>query len=349
MGKLLVGTVAGQLRIWGTTYSGGSSGFCPNTAGCGTVFRLCSPSTACDSSPTVWAETVLYSFCNGANCPDGANPFAGVIGFIASSGSRELAGTTVYGGVAGGCGGPGCGTVFTIKVTLGVGAQTNVYRFTNSPDGANPYAALATTTLGGQRYLIGTTEFGGNPGLGTAFAVNINTFAETVLYTFCQLSACADGAAPLANVVFDNNGNAYGTALYGPYGIGVVYKLTHSSGLTSESVLYRFGSLSLDGQIPTAGLTFDNSHNLYGTTLYGGSPSCFGSGAGCGTVFELTASSNYTTEIQLWPFAGSSDGEFPYAGVIFDTPYSGNSPGDPLYGVTEQGGTAGDGVAYSQP
>jgi uncharacterized repeat protein (TIGR03803 family) len=71
----------------------GATGFC-GSAGYGVVYKL----------DTSGHETVLYSFTGGA---DGAWPYAGVIRDPAGN----LYGTTVEGGVSGGCYGSGCGGV----------------------------------------------------------------------------------------------------------------------------------------------------------------------------------------------------------------------------------------------
>jgi len=52
-----------------------------------------------------------------------------------------------------------------------------------------------------------------------------------------------------------------------------------------EKVLHNFKNNGKDGSFPYAGLIFDASGNLYGTTFYGGSGAC---ALGCGTVFELS-------------------------------------------------------------
>jgi hypothetical protein len=49
---------------------------------------------------------------------------------------------------------------------------------------------------------------------------------ESVLYSFCAQSDCADGAAPRGGLVFDQKGNLYGTTSYGGRSVGVVFKLT---------------------------------------------------------------------------------------------------------------------------
>jgi uncharacterized repeat protein (TIGR03803 family) len=87
-------------------------------------------------------------------------------------------------------------------------------------------------------------------------------------------------------------------------------------------------------------VTLDKAGNLYGTTSYGGSyvgTNC--SGTGCGTVYELVASSGGYTEKVLYRFKGAGDGMNPFGSVTFDS--SGN-----LYGSTSDGGFGGAGVAF---
>ena len=61
-----------------------------------------------------------------------------------------------------------------------------------------------------------------------------------VLY---QFSGGADGSQPHAGVIFDTNGNLYGTTTQGgDYGGGTVFKLApNGDGTWTESVLHSFG------------------------------------------------------------------------------------------------------------
>jgi uncharacterized repeat protein (TIGR03803 family) len=96
-----------------------------------------------------------------------------------------------------------------------------------------------------------------------------------------------------------------------------------------ETVLYTFTG-GTDGGGPQADLIRDKEGNLYGTTAYGGDPSC--SPYGCGTVFKVDTSGHETV---LYSFtATNGDGANPKAGLIRDA--AGN-----LYGTTTDGGTAG--------
>jgi uncharacterized repeat protein (TIGR03803 family) len=95
-----------------------------------------------------------------------------------------------------------------------------------------------------------------------------------------------------------------------------------------EGVLFSFPGSQKSANGPIAGVIFDASGNLYGTTT--------GDGNGFGTVFELTpAAGGRWTEETLYSFgiSGSGDGNFPVAGLVSDA--AGN-----LYGTTEDGGSA---------
>lgn len=75
----------------------------------------------------------------------------------------------------------------------------------------------------------------------------------------------------------------------------------------------------MHGNIPFAGLIFDNSGNLYGTTFYGGAYGgrrIFDAG---GTVFELIPQpgGSWTQEL-LHSFGNGTDASNPYGGLIFD-------------------------------
>jgi hypothetical protein len=83
---------------------------------------------------------------------------------------------------------------------------------------------------------------------------------------------------------FDAAGDLFGTTSFGGdlkcngFGCRVVFELTPMAGQGwTEKLLHVFNN---DNGIPLAGLIFDASHNLYGTTNGG-------SGPDYGTVFEI--------------------------------------------------------------
>ena len=202
-------------------------------------------------------------------------------------------------------------------------------------DGQLPAAGLIFDAAGA---LYGTTEHGGGSGYGTVFKLTPPTtsggaWIETILFSFAgPYIGGGDGAYPEAGLISDASGALYGTTVNGGTecsdgGCGTVFKLTPpvvSGGAWTESLLYKF--TSSDGS-PHAGLIFDSSGALYGTTL--------------GTVFKLTPPANSDgarTESVLHLF-GSGDGLDPYAGLIFDASGA-------LYGTTFHGGTTNGGTIF---
>src|SRR6516225_8523557 len=145
------------------------------------------------------------------------------------------------------------------------------------------------------------------------FTTNISTASEKTLHVF---GAGLDGAAPNASLVWDADGNLYGTTSNGgSHNRGTVFELSpDGSGGWTERVLHNFGR-GLDGAGPDYGLIWDNAGNLYGTTNAGGThcPS-----AACGTVFEMTPNgSGGWTEKVLHNFGGA-DGAGPGSNLIWD-------------------------------
>jgi uncharacterized repeat protein (TIGR03803 family) len=134
--------------------------------------------------------------------------------------------------------------------------------------------------------------------------------------------------------VLDSAGNLYGTTEFGgAKNLGTVYKLSPGKKGWKEKILYSFKSGEKDGKVPAAGIVFDATGNIYGTTSGGGD-------YGLGTVFELVApvgKGSYKERI-LWSFGGP-DGGRPFDSLILDN--AGN-----LYGTASQGGSGGYGVVF---
>jgi hypothetical protein len=221
----------------------------------------------------------------------------------------------------------------------------------NCTDGGNPMAALIADSAGN---LYGTTYAGGAGTYnqaGTVFELAFDGARYTyhVLYNFCSQPACADGNAPLGNLILDTNGNLYGTTEVGGTGStrwGTVFKLAHDADRTKWTLktLYSFCSLSdcADGSFVEAGLTYvgqasgalyDGKSPLYGTTAFGG---LFGKG----TSFMLTRVKGQTArhETIMDDFcseASCADGSNPQ-GIIADAHGK-------IFGVTAHGGMNNDG------
>jgi uncharacterized repeat protein (TIGR03803 family) len=336
----MAGLIADQAgNLYGTTYYGGDSNC---SFACGIVFELSPPSAPGGQ----WTENVLYTFKGGA---DGANPQGGLV--FDSAGN--LYGTTAAGGSGGpGCPGNGCGTVFELSppsLPGGAWTETVLYRFLGSHDGADPAAGVI---FDGEGRLYGTTANGGNllacaGGCGTVFQLSPpsspgGTWTETVLKA---LGENPDGARPVAGLIFDGQGNLYGTTEGGTHldtQFGTVFELSPPAvpgGSWTETLLYAFhGS---DGSAPTASLIFDPQGNVYGTTLHGGTG--FRCRSGCGTAYELSPPSvpgGPWTEKVLFNFEAFFGAE-PAAALVFDS--LGN-----LFGTTQfdGGGGATGGTAF---
>jgi len=264
-------------------------------------------------------EKVLYNFTGGA---DGANPNSSLI-FDASG---DLYGTTYAGGAH------GAGTVFEVTQA---GEETVLYNFTGGADGANPLSKLNFDTAGN---LYGTTSAGGAYSGGTVFEV-VKGGTEEVLHSFGN---GADGANVVAGVTLLENAAHAVTAIFGTtaaggtYGDGTVFALRGSQSGWKESVLHNFANQS-DGGTPYAGLVFDRSGNLYGTTTAGGGGNDNANDGG-GTIFELTYANSEWNFSVLDGLSGSGVSGT-YRNVILDA--SGN-----IYATTHCDGEYGSGTVY---
>jgi uncharacterized repeat protein (TIGR03803 family) len=272
---------------------------------------------------------VIYDFTG----PDGAYPLS-----LIFDDAGNLYGTTLFGGNSNtDCNSNACGTVFELSPNADGGwTQSVVYKFCsvgkNCADGYYPTNALIFDSVGN---LYGSTSLGGAHGTGEIYELSPPSeqgggWTETVLYSFCNVSACADGEGPVGALAIDAAGNLYGTTASGGKNFnnnlnGVVFEVSPPAvqgGAWTESVLYDFcsdtqGKACLDGFNPGGGVTMDNAGNLYGTTFEGGQylPDCNDSkGEGCGTVFKLT------------PAAGG----WTYTRLFAPPPTVGSSPGSPL-------------------
>lgn len=206
----------------------------------------------------------------------------------------------------------------------------------NEQDGAGPGAGLSTDQAGN---LYGATEGGGTNGLGTVFKLtNMGSgWDYAVLYNF---QGSPNGATPEASVSVALDGSLYGTTAGGgntnclPY-CGTVFNLTPP--LWTETSIFHFSPSG--GTWPRSDLVFDQTGNIYGTTLSGGNV-CFV--RGCGVVYELTPSNAGWTETVLHKFTptfnGNSDGVGPVGGTIFELkPSSGTWTFTILYSLPRQG------------
>jgi uncharacterized repeat protein (TIGR03803 family) len=280
-------------NLYGTTSQGGASADCP----CGTVFKLTPdgeltvlhsftggyayPSAltldsagnlygfeyATNANGSIFKVTpdgvfsLVYNFCSLSNCADGSAP----VGSLIINKAGNLYGTTNRGGQF------NQGTVFELTPEY---AESVLYSFTGVSDGGNPVGKL-TQDADGNMY--GVTYAGGSTtssAYGTLFKIT-PTGVESVLYSFCRVTGCTDGARPAGAVVLDASGNLYGTTILGGTAdAGVVFKVTHEG---VESVLEDLTSAADGGN----GAVLDKAGNVY-VEIYSGGES------GEGSVVKLT-------------------------------------------------------------
>jgi len=285
-------------NLFGTTYQGGAYGY-------GTVYEIA------HGTNTI---TDLASFTGAGT--NGADPVAGVT--FDSSGN--LFGTTAYGGAS------GAGTVY--EIAKGTSTITDLASFTGAgTNGAYPYAGVTFDSSGN---LFGTTTYGGASGLGTVYEIahGTNTFTDLASFT----GNGTNGARPYAGVTFDSSGNLFGTtASGGASGVGTVYEIAQGTSTITTLAFFTGNGAGTNGGEPLAGVTFDSSGNLFGTTYGGGA-------SGYGTVYEIAQGTSTITDLASFTGAGTN-GAYPYAGVTFDS--SGN-----LFGTTYGGGASGAGTVY---
>lgn len=177
--------------------------------------------------------------------------------------------------------------------------------------------------------LWGTSYTGGVYSYGTVFKVNLSTGAITKVADFANSTTGDDrGGGPSAPLVSDGAGNFWGTTVFGgAYGYGTVFKVDVSTGAITTVVDFD-GPESDDyrGAWPMGSLVMDGSGNLWGTTSNSGN-------GGCGTVFEVNASTGVMTTVVDFANNTTDDnrGGNPMAGLVSDG--AGN-----FWGTTQQGG-----------
>jgi uncharacterized repeat protein (TIGR03803 family) len=321
-------------NFYGVNALGGKNSGCvsSNTSqGCGTVFRI-TPSGSL---------TTLYSFCSKANCADGYLPYAR----LTQASNGDLYGTTFYGGTSTNCqyeGESGCGTVF--KITLN-GVFTTLHSF-NGTDGGPTFDWMIQARDGN---LYGaTTYYGPNSNAGTIFKMTL-AGKLTVLHSFCSETNCADGSGPYAGLLQGEDGNLYGTTVFGGansysecvIGCGTFFSITTSGTLKT---IYSFCPQTNcpDGSNPYAGLVQATDGSFYGAADAGANPGCtsgYGE-TGCGTLFKITPSGTLNTMYRFCSQTNCPDGGNPSTTLLQAT-------NGKFYSTTENGGSDGYGTVFS--
>jgi uncharacterized repeat protein (TIGR03803 family) len=286
-----------------------------------------------------YTHKILYSFCAKAPCTDGAVPY----GNLAMDATGAVFGTTGQGGKH------NVGSVF--KLTPNANKTKwklqTLYSFctkTDCADGWYPNGGLVIDTDGN---LYGTTYYGGAAGSGLVFKLSpVVGKPKWKLIHLHDFVGGTDGVQPTAGLTYagaqsgaqyDGVSPLYGTTSGGggEGAEGTVFSISPGRAKWKETVLHAF--TSGDGTNLSGQLMIDAPGNLYGTAPGGGS-------SGAGTVFELSPNLGKTrwsisVLYNFCPTLSCTDGLEPQAGVVM------GASGD-LFGTTELGGAANDGVAF---
>jgi hypothetical protein len=195
-------------NLYGTTGAGGSSDCHYGGANCGTIYQL-------TPSGSGWTKNILYNFHNGN---DGGGPS----GLISDSAGN------LYGIICGGS--HGGASVFELSPSAGGWNFRVLYTLS-----ATSCAPLGSLTMDSAGNLYGAIVDGGAYTRGTIYKLTRSggSWLYSDLYDFTGNS---DGGEPNGSLIFDRNGNLYGTTQYGGVshycggafhtGCGVVFEIT---------------------------------------------------------------------------------------------------------------------------
>jgi uncharacterized repeat protein (TIGR03803 family) len=194
-------------NLYGTTSAGGANAY-------GTVFEL-TPVPVSASNPPEYREGILHSFTGQE---DGDVPYAGLI-----FGSAR----TLYGATTGGGDNvtmPGGGTVFELTRSAEGWNFTVLYALAGWQDSGTYQNVLLDSK--GNIYATTHCDYPGGNGTVYELTNSAGSWNYTTLYAFCSQSGCTDGYFSYSNLVFDSQGNLYGTTQQGGANNGVVFKIT---------------------------------------------------------------------------------------------------------------------------
>jgi len=318
--------------LFGTTVSGGTGG--TGAIGVGTIFALVPPATG----QTAWTEYQLYNF--GDEGAGGGAPFDGLT--MGSDGS-------LYG--------VNNGAVYFSDITgpsvFQLTPQGNLITMVTNSIGIVYNGDLLLDSTTGDLY--GTTQNGGPIVNGVQTLGYGNVFELTLVEGYWRYEDLYDfngfdGNHPNGGLV-GGPGDFLGTTQLGGnpncqpgdilYGCGVLFELRQLTAGSPYTLVtqHTFATPTggVDGSTPVAGLYQDAKGTLWGTTTLGGKYN------NAGTIFELYPDRYVVHDwhyLVAYNFVGGiTDGANPQ-GLLTEDP-SGN-----LYGTTNAGGKAGEGVVF---
>jgi hypothetical protein len=337
-------TFARDGSLYGTTFAGHYNGsyLCrpmgmgANDLGCGIVFELRPPATACKTALCSWTERIIFAL-DGTIQGGGAGPSQGQAVFD-PSGNLYITGWDSVND----------GEIF--QLTPSTGSWTVARTYTMYPAGgdASPLLPLNNVALDSAGNVYTTTELGPKnvPNCGSEVLNGCGTVLQLVPTpagwtenTIYQFTDGEDGKFPIAGLIADQAGNLYGvSSTDGPNSGGTVFELSPSSGGWTYHAIYALpdgypregncfiavGTTGCSG--PWGSLVMDSVGNLYGASYANGAYQF-------GNVFKLTRSNGSWTYTDLYDFTNGNDGANPVGSLTLDG--NGN-----IYGTTLRGGNS---------
>lgn len=297
--------------LYGTTLSGGGNGN-------GTIFSI-------SDDGLVYSMPSLFQFPKSSKRNGGTQPHSCFVAI-----GNVLYGMTSEGGKSGP---PGDGTVFSFDPTATTNAYTRLHTF-DGTHGSDPHGQLILDPDGVTFY--GMTRTGGKHRVGIIFSINPSKNKFNVLHDF----ACPGNNTPNCNDKKDGASTDHGTPVQsgttlfglttygGKYGNGALFSINTSG--KHFTVLHSFGQPSTDDGINPFGSLMLNGTVLYGTTQTGGAKNN-------GTVFQINTDG--TGYARVYDFQNGNDGMNPIDDVLLLD--------NTLYGMTEKGGTCGEGALFT--
>ena len=338
-------TVARDGSLYGTTWAGHYNGnhLCrwpgPDNQpiGCGIVYNLRPPATACRTALCSWTETISWAL-DGTDQGGGSGPSQGKLVFDQAG---NLYGTNWNSWL-------NAGEVFQLVPSGGSWMIGNTYSTWPAGGTGTPTIPLNGMTLDSAGNVYTTSELGPQDapncgltdlnGCGTVFQLSLTSsgWSANIIYTFTD---AADGKFPIAGLVADQAGNLYGaSSTDGPESGGTVFELSPSGGGWTYQTISALpngypGEIQCFIAVGTQGcsgpwgtLVMDSAGNLYGASYANGLYHY-------GNVFKLTHSNDSWTYTDLYDFTDGNDGANPAGALILDG--NGN-----LYGTTLRGGSS---------
>jgi uncharacterized repeat protein (TIGR03803 family) len=312
----LISDSAGNL--YGTTNFGGEY---VNNAVSGTVFEL-----SRDENGGM-KQRILYNFTGGA---DGGYPYASLV----FDKLGNLYGTTASGGNLACLN--GCGVVFELTPNGDGSWRETVLHTFDGNDGGQPLGPVsfdADGTLYGTTSAYGYLGYNCWSGCGYIFQMKPHSDGNWTFENIYQFQGNEDAGNPQSQLVFDKQGNLYGTAGWNVVFPEVVFELAHSDGSWQFHLLHSFpGCPNCDTFGVLSGVALDSKGNLYGTIPVTGKYSA-------GFLYELTPTPERWKLNIVHQFTNGNDGGFPFAVPVLDS--AGN-----LYGTTSGGGLQSPNCSY---